>query len=188
MAASLLLAIGVQAQEPRDPVHYQMLVDEGIREFGLHNFVEARSLLSRAHAHFPNARALRAIGMAEYELHNYAASAAALAAALASEVRALDKRQRLHAEELLARAESFLTHVQVIGRPWPSAVYVDGERVQLAPGGELVLEVGEHELTFERPGYLGERRPVRAVGSEWLFLSISLVPILVSPFIGASCR
>lgn len=178
----LTLASAALAQEPSDPEQYQMLIDEGIREYGLRNFVEARSLLTRAHAHFPNARALRAIGMAEFELGNYAASASALTAALASEVRALDALQRSEAEQLLARAENFLTHVAVLGRPWPSAIELDGVPVSLAPGGELVLEVGDHELTFALPGHLEERRRLRAVGGEWLSIRVSLLPIIVSPF------
>jgi hypothetical protein len=179
----LVLAVPpARAQEPVDPAHYQMLIDEGIREYGLRNFAESRSLLTRAQAHFPNARALRAIGMAEFELRNYSASASALAAALASEVRALEGAQRAEAEQLLARAENFLTHVTVFGWPWPSVVHVDGVPVQLSPGGELVLEVGDHELEFALPGHLGERRRVRAVGAEWLTLHVSLLPIIVTPF------
>jgi tetratricopeptide (TPR) repeat protein len=180
--SSALLAPYARAQEPPDPAHYQMLIDEGIREYGLHNFAEARSLLTRAQLHFPNARALRAIGMAEFELGNYAASASALAAALASERRPLDGAQRSETEQLLARAENFLTHVCVFGRPWPSVVQVDGVQVPLPPGGELVLEVGEHELTFARPGHLEERRRIRAVGNEWLSIQVSLLPLIVTPF------
>ncbi|MET0285762.1 MAG: hypothetical protein ABW352_14880 [Polyangiales bacterium] len=179
------LVLGVppaRAQEPVDAARYQMLIDEGIREYGLCNFDEARSLLTRAQQHFPNARALRGIGMAEFALRNYSASASALAAALASEVRPLEGTQRAETEQLLARAENFLTHVTVIGRPWPSVVHVDGVPVQLAPGGELVLEVGDHELEFALPGHLGERRRVRAVGAEWLTLQLSLLPIIVTPF------
>ncbi|HEX5660493.1 MAG TPA: hypothetical protein VFX59_25035 [Polyangiales bacterium] len=171
-----------RAQEPSEPERYQMLIAEGIREFGLQNFVEARSLLTRAQVCFPNARALRAIGMAEFELGEHAAAASALAAALASEERALDAAQRVETEQLLARAENFLTHVTVFGRPWPSEIRVDGVPVSLAPGGELVLELGDHELVFERPGHLGERRQIRAVGNEWLSIEVALLPIIVSPF------
>jgi hypothetical protein len=189
----LQLAIGsaslppyARAQEPPDPAHYQMLIDEGIREYGLHNFAEARSLLMRAQVHFPNARALRAIGMAEFELGNYAASASALTAALASERRPLDEAQRSEAEQLLERAENFLTHVTVFARPWPSEVQVDGVPVTLAPGGELVLEIGDHELRFMLRGHLEERRRVRAVGNEWLSIQVSLLPLIVTPFAESS--
>lgn len=170
------------AQEPFDTPAYEALVDEGIREYGLGNFLEARSLLMRAHEQCPNARALRAIGMVEFELRNYAASASALEAALASEVRPLSELQREQAENLRRRAENFLTHVAVFSSPWPSQVSVDGQRVELPQGGELVLEVGEHELVFAAPGYLAERRHVRAVGNEWLLVQVSLQTILVTPF------
>jgi hypothetical protein len=166
---------------PLDP-RYQLLVDEGIREYRLHNFAEARSLLARAHELYPNARALRAIGMAEFELRHYRESAAALAASLASTERALDEQQRVETQQLLVRAENFLTHVSIQAEPWPTVVYVDGASTRLQPGSELVLEVGDHVLEFAAPGHLGERRQVRAVGGESLVMNLSLLPITVTPF------
>jgi hypothetical protein len=179
---SALFLSRAHAQEPADPAQYQMLIDEGIREYELRNFLEARSLWARAQQHFPNARALRAIGMAEFELRHYRDSAAALAAALASEVRPLDAQQRAETEQLLARAENFLTHVRVFGHPWPSVVILDGAPISLTPGAELVLEVGDHTLEFALPGYFAERRQVRAVGGEALSIQLALSPIIVTPF------
>ena len=70
--------------DSQDPAGYPELVEAALSEYHLGHFEEARGLLRKAHALFPNARTLRVLGMAEFELRNYATAAGYLEGALPS--------------------------------------------------------------------------------------------------------
>jgi tetratricopeptide (TPR) repeat protein len=80
---------------------YEATVQLALREFGLGNYAEARTLLRDAHGLYANARTLRALGMVEYELKNYPACVAYLEQALSSQERPLSAEHRKGADELM---------------------------------------------------------------------------------------
>lgn len=167
----------VQAQSDGDfvePPSYRTAVDDAVAEYERQHFAEARALFARANAIFPNARALRGLGMVEFELRNYGMSIEYLEAALASKTRPLEGGLRTQAEELLERARGFVGYVAMNVTPGASRVIVDGVGVEVAPGKALVLQVGDHTLEFQAKGYSTERRTVSLRGGEVQTLQITL--------------
>ncbi|MCB9595598.1 MAG: hypothetical protein H6719_22950 [Sandaracinaceae bacterium] len=114
------------AQTDEAPPAYEAAVDEAVDAFQGGRWEEARSAFRRAHAISPNARTLRGVGMAAFELSAYLEAAEALEAALAEPRRALTERQRAHASDLLARARSHLGAVVIPPAPVGAELLVDG--------------------------------------------------------------
>lgn len=173
-----------QASEATEPPGYRDLIGEAVLEHGAGNFAEARSLFTKAFELYPNARALRGVGVAEFELRNYADSASALQRALSSEVEPLKGRLRRETEDLLRRAQGFISRLVLVLEPSDAAVSLDGTAVQLDPDSGLVLGVGDHTLGLSAPGYLSQRKAVKVIGGEQQVLRISLRP--ASPEVPAS--
>lgn len=158
--------LGTQAPDAPDPPGYRELVDEALREYDAGNFHEARALFVRAHEKLPNARTLRGIGKAEFELRNYPASLAALESALRSPMRPLDGKLRVDAEQLLARARSFVGELKVEARPAYTELLLDGVPTTLSADQRLFVKMGEHVLDARAPGHLPEKRRLTVRGGE----------------------
>jgi tetratricopeptide (TPR) repeat protein len=158
-----------------EPSGYRTLVEEAVLEFSERNYEESRALFARAHALYPNARTLRGLGFAEFELRNYVECIQQLEAALRSPVRALEGELRDEAERLLARARNFVGRLAIEVRPAGARLTLDGNHVTLAPGAALTLPVGVHTLEAQAPGFLAERRQLRVTGGEQQLVSLVLL-------------
>lgn len=168
--ACALGASSASAQPLAEPAAYRPLVDEALTEFDAGRYAEARTLFERAHAVYPNARTLRGIGMAAFELRDYVASAAALEASLASDVRPLTEEQRTAAIALRERALVFVGSFGIGPAPAGTEVRVDG--VVTAPAGSIessarvALAVGSHEIALRAPDGRSVRAAVVVHGGE----------------------
>jgi tetratricopeptide (TPR) repeat protein len=125
-----LLASAASAQkESAPPAGYSQLVERALSEFDAQNYFEARSLFTRAHALYPNARTLRGLGVVEFALRNCEVAADYLARALSSNERPLSGELRATTEKSLTQSRDYLAHVAVTVTPADAAarVLVDGE-------------------------------------------------------------
>jgi tetratricopeptide (TPR) repeat protein len=160
------------AVQSDEPAAYRDRIDEGLREFSVQNYEEARSLFLQAHALMPNARTLRALGLCEYELRNYGESVKYLDGALASDVKPLRDTLRSDTERMVARARNFVGHVEVELRPAAAQLTVDGVKVDARE--PLWLAMGEHVLEVSAPSFASEKRKLSVKGGEEKKLSIIL--------------
>lgn len=160
--------------EQAEPTKYRGLVTDGLREFSLHNYEEARALFLQAHAIYPNARTHRALGLAEFELKNYAASVRRLERALACKVRPLPPTLRDEVSRLLVRAYGFVARIQVVMQPVYASLFVDGVETMAGPYRTILLNLGSHELEVATDGYSSERRTLLVLGGEQLFVEFVL--------------
>jgi tetratricopeptide (TPR) repeat protein len=159
------------------PPGYEQSVQRALREFELANYAEARAMLLSAHELYPNARTLRALGMVEYELKNYAACVAYMEQALASSERPLNDEQRERADELRKAAENYIGRYMLNVRPRNASVLVNGEAASFDAQGRLVLAVGDHELDVSAEGHRPLHRVLKVVGRQQQALDIVLVPV-----------
>ena len=183
----LALTSVVHAEAPADRLQdYERAIDEGVKEFHLGNFQEAREQFARAHQYNPNARTLRGLGMVEFELRNYGESARLLEQSLASTEKPLDARLRREVSALLERARGYLGEVHLITEPARAAVLVDGAVVELESDETLTLQVGDHVLEFRAQGHLPARRKVQVRGGTREVVRVTLRPVLGSDWTAAS--
>jgi hypothetical protein len=162
------------AMDAQDPPGYPALVQAALEEYRQRHFEEARSLLIKAHALFPNARTLRVLGMAEFELRNYGMSTKYLEECLASTVRPLDEAMRRDVEGLLARAKGFTVLLKVYVEPATATVRLDGEPTEVGLDAPFRVTAGDHQLEAEAPGYERQIRRLELVGGDEQLLRLNL--------------
>jgi len=160
-----------------EPLEYRNLINAALDEYEAHNFVEARALFMQAHIAYPNARTLRGLGMAEFELKNYPDSVRSLEAALASPVRRLEGDLLQQTQDLLARARRFVARYTLHLTPAVSDglhLVLDQEPITPGPNLSLMLPIGEHVLLVQAPGYFEEKRTLSIKAAEDRTLPIEL--------------
>jgi tetratricopeptide (TPR) repeat protein len=169
-----------QNHDVSEPDGYRALVEEGLSEFSVHHYEEARALFARAHALFPNARTHRALGLAAFELRNYVEAANHFELALSSQLRPLDASLRKQAEGLLERAYGFVGRVQVLLQPALATLALDGQAVVLPANGILLMRIGEHALEAQAAGFAKQKQRIEITGGEQLTVNIHLLPLAQS--------
>src|SRR5581483_6001559 len=155
----------VAAQEAETP-QYRGLLSEAVAEYDARRYEEARALFRRAHDLSPNARTLRGIGMASFELREYVEALRALEGSLVDQRRPLTAPQRQQVEGLLERTRAFVGRFVPHLAPANAVLHVDGAPVTLESDGTLLLSFGRHAVTAEAPGHALESRELNVIGGE----------------------
>ncbi len=166
----------IAAAQADDAGDYDQLVHLAIAEFDAGRWSEARVYFRRAHGLNPNARTLRGIGFASFELGDYVEAIRALDDALDDARRPLTDAQRAEAEAILGRALSFVARVSLTVSPRAARVSIDGVPA-LFRDGALVLNPGLRELTIEAEGYEPFARRIYAEGGSGEALDVALHPL-----------
>ncbi len=178
----LLLPALAQAQSRRKeventPAGYRAAIDTALQEVEYGNFEEAREQFARAHALFPNARTLRGLGIAEFELRHYVVAVQHLEQSLASSVKPIEGRMRDETESLLARAKAYIGELRLSVEPTHATLLIDGARSSAVSSQPIRLDVGEHVLEFRADGFASERRHVTVRGGTAGILSVQLAAL-----------
>jgi hypothetical protein len=154
---------------------YAKVVEEAVKEFQAGRFVEARALFKRAHELQPSARTSRGIGMASFELSDYADAIPNLTAALTDRRKPLTAENRTQVEELLQRARSFSGHYRLDVVPSDAVLTLDGRPI----GRELTLNAGVYSLQATREGHDPLTRTIEVKGGEDESIRVELPQIVV---------
>jgi len=162
------------ASEGKEDASYRAAIRDGLSEYDARHFEEARILFRRAHEIEPNARTLRGIGMASFELRDYVAAVRALSAALIETRKPLSLDQRTHAQGLLERSRLFIDEYTLKVNPADARVLIDGRVPESEPDGTLLLGFGVHTVEASRAGYVLRSFPVSVRGGERKELVITL--------------
>lgn len=160
--------------DPAEPAGYGELISQALEERNAGRFEEAHVLFLRAHALYPNARTLRALGMVEFELRHYRASVQYLDQSLTSTIRPLDAALRTSVLELVARAQVYLGTLALSVEPQDASVEIDGAEVTIDPAHPLSVDFGAHTLEISAPGYARDSRTVNVRAGETKTLHIHL--------------
>lgn len=153
---------------------YHAVIKDAVREFSAGRWEEARALFKRAHGIEPNARTLRGMGMAAYELRMYVAALRELQAASQDPRKPLTEQQRQQSHTLATQARAFVGRYQLLVEPSHARVYVGGQPARLEEGGVLLLNVGTHEILARADDYADARQYIRVEGGENLLLRLQL--------------
>jgi hypothetical protein len=155
---------------------YEAAIDQALSEYQAHDFEEALAFFTKAHTLSPNARTLRGMAMAEYELRRYVASLTHLQEALASRVMPIKGALRTETEELLRKAQQYVSRVvvQVAPATANARITVDGAATVLPADGALLLQVGERVVEVQAEGFEPERHTLvlQAGGEQQLTITL----------------
>ena len=163
-------------QEPGESAQYRALLEEAVTEYDARHYEEARALFRRANEISPNARTMRGIGMASFELREYIEALRSLEASLADKRRPLTANQRQQVESLLDRTRAFVGRFFLKAAPKETVLRVDGTPMVLEGDGSLLLSFGRHSLVAEAAGSISESRELNVIGGERQELSFQLRP------------
>jgi hypothetical protein len=164
-----------QAEESPDAdARYRSSLKEALAEYDANHFEEARILFRRAHEINPNARTLRSIGMASFELRDYVAAVRALSAALVDTRKPLSAEQRNHAQGLLERSRMFVDIYTFKISPPDARVLIDGRAAEAEPDGTVLLGFGPHNVEASKSGYVLRTLPLNVRGGERKELAMTL--------------
>lgn len=125
---------------------YDALVDQGLAAFEQERWAEAYQLFDRAHALEPNARTLRARGIASYRRGELVNALADLRGSLGDPRRPLTPELVLAVQELVTRIEGQLGRLRVHVRPADALIRVDGVAAIPTAEGDLFVSPGPHRL------------------------------------------
>lgn len=155
---------------------YRELVKEAVREFDAANWAEAFGLFKRAHEIEPNARALRGMGMASYEMRDYVQAIGHLQTAMEDRHRPLTASQREEAERIIARAQNFVARYRIEVEPQRATVLIDGKEVAHGDAHDVVLNSGMREIVVEAEGFEALQRTINAEPGESRQIRLVLAP------------
>jgi len=160
--------------DPKEDPAYRAAIRDALAEYNARHFEEARILFRRAHELDPNARTLRGIGMASFELRDYVTAVHALSAALVDTRKPLSSDQRSHAQGLLERSRLYVDIYVLKITPADATVLIDGHAPDLEPDGTVLLGFGSHNIEVSSTGYVLRTFSVNVRGGERKELSITL--------------
>ena len=171
----LLWSGGVTAlAQANKPDAYKKVIEGAVLEFDSGNWAEARALFEQAHALKPSARTLRGMGKVSFELKEYVRAQKELNEALVELRSPLSEPQRHEVLGLLLRVEKFIGRLTIRVKPTEAqtSVTLDGMRVE----GELKLDLGQHVVSVQAPGYHSLQRTISVAGGQTTRLELTLTP------------
>jgi hypothetical protein len=160
------VAMAQEGATPDSDTRYRSALKDALAEYDASHFEEARILFRRAHEINPNARTLRSIGMASFELRDYVAAVRALSAALIDTRKPLNSEQRAHAQGLLERSRMYVDIYALKISPADARVLIDGRPPDAEPDGTVLLGFGTHNLEVSKPGFVLRTLVVNVRGGE----------------------
>jgi tetratricopeptide (TPR) repeat protein len=167
------------AQDAADAA-YRTAIDDAVQEFSAGRWGEARALFKRAHELSPNARTLRGMGMAAFEMRLYVQAKRELEAALRDPRKPLDGELRAHVQRLILKAGEFVGRVEPAVEPPEAKLLIDGREPVLEPDGGVLLDVGPHVISATLDGYKPSNVRLSVEGGSDQVVRVPLEPLLAA--------
>lgn len=153
---------------------YQRTVHQALEEYQTGNYGEMYAAMRRAHELEPNARTLRGMGIAAFELKNYTLALVNLRAALVDTRKPLTAQMLAEVRDVIRRAELYVDTITLAVTPSNAEITVDGDVPTLDEHGALLVTLGKRELRASLAGYTTAQRTLTVVGGEARQVSITL--------------
>jgi len=131
------------------------------------NYGGALAEFEEAYRLKPGVGSLQNVALSQKGLFRYAEAAATLTQLLREHPGELNEGERKAVEEALSELKGLLASVKLRVAPEGARVLLDGRSLTPAEwAAPLVLNVGEHTLSVDAPGYTAERRLLRVAGGQ----------------------
>lgn len=131
------------------------------------NYGGALAEFEEAYRLKPGAGSLQNVALSQKGLFRYSEAAATLEQLLAKHAGELSDPERQAVAEALAELKGLMASVKLRVQPESARVLLDGRPLSSGDwAAPIVLNVGEHTLTADAPGYTSERRVVRVAGGQ----------------------
>lgn len=152
-----------EAQKAESRRHFQ----SGISLYEDHNYTAALAEFEAAYRQFPSASALQNVALCQKQLYRYSEARESLARLLRDHWRELDTAERAAVDNAVAELGALIGSVQLTVSPADAKLVLDGRSIspeeRLQP---IVLDVGEHRVSAEAPGFASISRAFRIAGGH----------------------
>lgn len=162
------------AREPGPARSYDELVHAAIASQEGGDFTQAYALFESAHRRYPNARTLRAMGVAAFQAGHFVDAVTHLEASLSHPEKPLDSVLRAAVSDLLQRARAQLASYRISAEPDTALLSIDGDAWRAPPQEPLLLLPGEHVLTLHAEGFEPQSLSLTATAGAAERIRISL--------------
>ena len=162
---ALAIASSARAQVSEEPAkqHFR----NGVKLYQDGNYSGALVEFEAAYRNKPSAAALQNTALAQKALFRYAAASDTLQRLLEVHGAELGKDDRAAVEDALKELNSLLGSIVVRVSPPEARVTLDGKNLEPSDlGRSLRLDVGEHTLVADAPGYARATQAVRITGGQ----------------------
>jgi hypothetical protein len=150
------------------------------------NYGGALAEFEEAYRLKPGAGSLQNVALSQKGLFRYSEAATTLEQLLAKHAGELSDGERQAVVEALAELKGLVASIKLRVQPEGARVLLDGRPLSTSDwAGPIVVNVGEHTLTADAPGYASERRVVRVAGGQ-RDVPIDLVLRCVAGFVDVS--
>ena len=131
------------------------------------NYGGALAEFEEAYRLKPGVGSLQNVALSQKGLFRYAEAAATLEQLLIQHGAELSEGERKAVDDALAELKGLVASIKLKVVPESARVLLDGKSLSPAEwAGALVLNVGEHTLSVDAPGYTPERRILRVAGGQ----------------------
>jgi tetratricopeptide (TPR) repeat protein len=143
--------------------HFQ----NGVKLYRDGNYGGALAEFEAAYELKPGASSLQNIALSLKGLFRYAEAADALKSLLLRHEAELSERERQAVRDAISELSSLVGSILLDVSPREARVVLDGRPIEQSElGEEIVLNVGEHTLSAEAPGYARAQRTFRVAGAK----------------------
>jgi hypothetical protein len=182
--ALVIVALAASAHHARAqdvaPDAYRQTIDDAVQEFADGHWEEARALFKRAHELQPNARTLRGMGIAAFELRMYVQAIGELNAALADTRKPLDEAMRNSVKALIDKAGKFVGRLRLQLEPADAKLRVDGQEIVADSDGSFLLDVGPHTIGASALNFKPSNLRVNIEGDTEQSVRLQLEPLIAA--------
>lgn len=131
------------------------------------NYGGALAEFEEAYRLKPGAGSLQNVALSQKGLFRYAESAETLEQLLSKHGAELSDGERKAVEDALSELKGLIASIKLHVTPAGARVLLDGRQLSEAEwGAALVVNVGEHTLSVDAPGYAPERKLLRIAGGQ----------------------
>ena len=147
--------------------------------FEVGNYDAARVEFEQAHASSGDARVLYNVAVCDKELERYARAISVLESSLKVGGDELPRRYVQRVDQTIDALRPFVTTLAVRTSHEGASIVVDNEPVGRTPlDGPLFVDVGEHIVRLEKPGFRGDPVRIKARSGQPVTVDLTLEPVV----------
>lgn len=131
------------------------------------NYAGALAEFEEAYRLKPGAGSLQNVALSQKGLFRYSEAASSLELLLARHAGELSEGERKAVDDALLELKGLMASIRLRVEPEQARIVLDGRTLSRADlAVPIVLNVGEHTLSVDAPGYAAERRVLRVAGGQ----------------------
>ncbi len=167
MDAEAGVAASLQVSDADAKLASRRHFENGINLYEDRNYTAALAEFEAAYRQYPSASALQNVALCQKQLYRYSEARESLARLLRDHAVELNATERAAVDNAVAELGSLIGSVRLSVSPADAKLLLDGRSISPEDlSGPIVLDVGEHRVTADAPGFAPIARNFRIAGGH----------------------